>query len=55
MHLKEYQIIHACDFDTVLPSLVMRILGKKVFLIFLIGLVMKLKQGKAGLINQLIY
>ena len=25
MHLKEYQIIHACDFDTVLPSLVMRI------------------------------
>lgn len=31
MHLKEYQIIHACDFDTVLPSLVMRILGKKVF------------------------
>lgn len=55
MHLKEYQIIHACDFDTVLPSLVMRILGKKVFFDILIGLVMKLKQGKVGSINQLIY
>lgn len=27
---KEYGILHACDFDTVLPALVMQVLGKKV-------------------------
>lgn len=29
-HLKEYKVIHACDFDTVLPALVMKVFGKKV-------------------------
>lgn len=27
---KEYDVIHACDFDTILPSLLMRLVGKKV-------------------------
>ena len=29
-HLTEYKMIHACDFDTVMPALVMKIFGKKV-------------------------
>lgn len=27
---KKYDVIHACDFDTILPSLIMRLAGKKV-------------------------
>lgn len=30
LHRNEYTIIHACDFDTVLPALVFKMIGKKV-------------------------
>lgn len=29
-HRKEYDVIHACDFDTILPSLMMKMIRKKV-------------------------
>lgn len=30
LHRKEYRVIHACDFDTVMPALFMKCFGKKV-------------------------
>ena len=29
-HRKEYNVIHACDFDTILPALIFKFFGKKV-------------------------
>lgn len=29
-HRSEYQVIHACDFDTVMPAMVMKVFGRKI-------------------------